>query len=71
MGVGLALDRPLRLRRPRDWLRWSATWRLLLVAMPLTIAAVWLIGWWGLGLGAATALRAGRRPGPDGPGARR
>ena len=52
MGVGLALDRPLRLRHPRDWLRWSATWRLLLVAMPLTIAAVWLIGWWGLGLGA-------------------
>ena len=51
MGVGLALDRPLRLRRPHDWLRWSATWRLLLVAMPVTIGAVWLLGWWGLGLG--------------------
>ena len=67
MGVGLALDRPLRLRRPRDWLRWSATWRLLLVAMPLTIAAVWLIGWWGLGLGAATALVLGAALAPTDP----
>ena len=67
MGVGLALDRPLRLRHPRDWLRWSATWRLLLVAMPLTIAAVWLIGWWGLGLGAATALVLGAALAPTDP----
>ena len=53
MGVGLALDRPLRLRRLNDWRRWSATWRLLFVAMPVTIGAIWLLGWWGLGLGAA------------------
>ncbi|MEU6134610.1 hypothetical protein [Nocardioides sp. NPDC047086] len=27
MGVGLALDRPLELRDPRAWRRWSSTWR--------------------------------------------
>ena len=67
MGVGLALDRTLRLRQPRDWLRWSATWRLLLGAMPLTIGAVGLIGWWGLGLGAATALVLGAALAPTDP----
>ena len=67
MGVGLALDRPLRLRRPRDWVRWSATWRLLLMAMPVSIAAVWLLGWWGLGLGPATALLLGAVLAPTDP----
>jgi NhaP-type Na+/H+ or K+/H+ antiporter len=67
MGVGLALDRPLRLRRWADWRRWSATWRLLLVAMPLTIGAMWLIGWWGLGLGTATALLLGATLAPTDP----
>ena len=67
MGVGLALDRPLRLRRPRDWRRWSATWRLLLVAMPVSIAAVSLLGWWGLGLGPAAALLLGAVLAPTDP----
>ncbi len=67
MGVGLALDRPLRLRRPRDWRRWAATWRLLLVAMPVSIAAVGLLGWWGLGLGPATALLLGAVLAPTDP----
>jgi NhaP-type Na+/H+ or K+/H+ antiporter len=69
MGVGLALDRPLRLRpgRWRDWLRWSATWRLLLVAMPLTIGAVWLLGWWGLGLAPAVAMLLGAALAPTDP----
>ena len=69
MGVGLALDRPLRLRpgRWRDWLRWSATWRLLLAAMPLTIGAVWLLGWWGLGLTPAVALLLGAALAPTDP----
>ena len=71
MGVGLALDRPLRLRRPNDWLRWSATWRLLLVAMPVTIGAVWLLGWWGLGLGSGDRGAAGRGAGTHRPGAGR
>ena len=69
MGVGLALDRPLRLpwRHPRDWRRWSATWRLLLVAMPLSIGAVWLLGWWGLGLAPASALLLGAALAPTDP----
>ncbi len=67
MGVGLALDRPLRLRHPEDWRRWSATWRLLLVAMPLSIAGVWLLGWWGLGLAPATALLLGAVLAPTDP----
>ena len=67
MGVGLALDRPLRLRHPGDWRRWSATWRLLLAAMPLTIAGVWLLGWWGFGLAPATALLLGAALAPTDP----
>ena len=67
MGVGLALDRPLRLRHPRDWLRWAATWRLLLAAMPVSIAGVWLLGWWGLGLAPATALLLGAVLAPTDP----
>lgn len=44
MGAGLAINRPPGLRA------WSTTWRLLGLAMPLTIlltaaAAVWLVGW--------------------------
>jgi NhaP-type Na+/H+ or K+/H+ antiporter len=56
MGVGLALDRPLSLRRRSGWAAWSATWKLLGIAMPLTIAGVFLLGWWGLGIAAAPAL---------------
>ncbi len=67
MGVGLALDRPLRLRRPGDWRRWSATWRLLFAAMPLTILGVWFLGWWGLGLAPATALLLGAVLAPTDP----
>lgn len=50
MGAGLALDRPLGLRR------WSATWRLLGITMLLSIAALTVLGLWWLGLGAAAAL---------------
>lgn len=67
MGVGLALDRPLQLSRPRTFRRWSATWRLLLVAMPLTIAAVWALGWIGLGVPFASALLLGAALAPTDP----
>ncbi|MEO7058725.1 MAG: cation:proton antiporter [Lapillicoccus sp.] len=67
MGVGLALDRPLDLRRRASWRHWSPTWRLLAVAMPLTIAAVALLGWWGLGLGPAAALLLGAALAPTDP----
>lgn len=66
MGVGLALDRPLSLRRLTRWPTWSATWKLLGIAMPLTIAGVFLLGW-GLGLAAAPALLLGAALAPTDP----
>lgn len=59
MGVGLALDRPLDLRRLASWRRWGAAWRLLGIAMPLSIAGVAFAGWWVLGLAPAAALLLG------------
>lgn len=67
MGVGLALDRPLSLRRRASWRTWAATWKLLGIAMPLTIAGVFLLGWWGLGIGAAPALLLGAVLAPTDP----
>lgn len=55
MGVGLALDRPLQLRRWASWRSWSPTWRMLGIAMPLCIAAMTALGV-GLGVGVASAL---------------
>ena len=66
MGVGLALDRPLRLRDPSTWSRWSATWKLLAIGMPLTIAAVALLGW-AAGLAPAAALLLGAALAPTDP----
>lgn len=50
MGAGLKIDRVL------GWRTWALTWRLLAVSMPLTIAALALLAWLLLGVGAATAL---------------
>ncbi len=50
MGVGLALDRPL------SWKAWRTTWRLLLIGMPLLIAAVAVMAWGMMGLLPASAL---------------
>jgi NhaP-type Na+/H+ or K+/H+ antiporter len=47
MGAGLALNRPI------GWRRWSTTWRLLGIAMPLTMLAVGLLGFTVLGLSVA------------------
>ena len=66
MGVGLALDRPLRLRDPGSWSRWGVTWRLLAIAMPLTIAAVSLLGW-AAGFAPAAALLLGAALAPTDP----
>jgi len=54
-GVGLALDRPLTHLRV-TWSRWSATWRLLLIGMPLSIAVTAWLGHLFLGLVPAAAL---------------
>jgi NhaP-type Na+/H+ or K+/H+ antiporter len=66
MGVGLALDRPLRLRDRSAWSAWSPTWRLLAVAMPLCVASVALLGW-ALGLAPAVALLLGAVLAPTDP----
>lgn len=57
-GAGLAIDTPM------TWRGWQATWRLLAIAMPLTIVAVVLMGaWWlGMSLGAAVLLAAALAP---------
>ena len=49
MGAGLALNRVPGLRR------WSTTWRLLAIAMPLSMIAIGVLGSWVLGLGIASA----------------
>lgn len=66
MGVGLALDRPLQPRSRESWRRWSPTWRLLAIAMPASIAAVALLGWWA-GLAPAAALLLGAVLAPTDP----
>jgi len=50
MGAGLALNRPV------SWRGWSSTWRLLAIAMPISMIAVGFLGWAGLGLGVASAF---------------
>lgn len=49
-GAGLKLDRKL------SWRGWIATWRLLGVTMPLSIALLALLAWWLLALPPAAAL---------------
>lgn len=66
MGVGLAIDRPLSLLDPKTWRRWSSTWRLLAIGMPLCIAAVALFGW-AAGLAPAVAILLGAALAPTDP----
>lgn len=61
MGVGLAIDRPLR------WRTWTTAWRLVLVAMPLCIGGVALLGWGLAGLAPASALLLGASLAPTDP----
>jgi NhaP-type Na+/H+ or K+/H+ antiporter len=67
MGVGLAIDRELDLRSRRSWRTWSPVWRMLLVAMPLTIFGTAFIGWWVAGLAPAVALLLGAVLAPTDP----
>lgn len=50
MGAGLRIDRRFGLRN------WGTSWRLLLIAMPITMVAVFASARWGLGLSAAASL---------------
>lgn len=55
--AGLAID------LKAGWRRWNATWRLLGIAMPLTILALIFLGQWaGLGLAGAVLLGASLAP---------
>ncbi|MDY7084976.1 MAG: cation:proton antiporter [Actinomycetota bacterium] len=61
MGAGLKIDRPLSRRG------WMSTGRMLVIAMPVTIAAMALLGWWWAGLVPATALLLGAALAPTDP----
>ena len=61
MGAGLKIDRQI------GWSSWSTTWRMLAVAMPLTIAGVAVLGWWLAGLVPASALLLGAALAPTDP----
>jgi len=61
MGAGLKIERAV------GWKSWNMTWRLLGIAMPITIALVMLLGHQLLGLGLATALLLGGALAPTDP----
>lgn len=61
MGAGLKVDRPV------GWRSWRITWRLLAVAMPLTILAIASLGWAVIGLAPAAALLLGAALAPTDP----
>ncbi|HEV2070537.1 MAG TPA: cation:proton antiporter [Acidimicrobiales bacterium] len=61
MGAGLKIDRPF------GWTAWRPTWRLLGVAMPLTIVATGVLGWMVVGLAPAAAMLLGAVVAPTDP----
>jgi NhaP-type Na+/H+ or K+/H+ antiporter len=61
MGAGLKLD------RPPSWRGWMTTRRLIVIALPLTIAATAIVGWWVAGLVPAAALLLGAALAPTDP----
>ena len=61
MGAGLKLDRPFALRT------WTATWRLLVIALPVTATLVAVLAWGFLGLLPATAILLGAVVAPTDP----
>jgi sodium/hydrogen antiporter len=61
MGAGIGISRPF------SWRGWRTTWQLLGITMPLTIAAVALVGWGALGLAPAAAVLLGAVLAPTDP----
>ena len=61
MGAGLKLDRAL------SWRGWESSWRLIGIAMPLTIVGIAFVGWMVLGLNVAASLLLGAALAPTDP----
>lgn len=61
MGAGLKIDRPFSVPG------WGLTWRMIAIAMPITIVATALAGWWVAGLATASALLLGAVLAPTDP----
>ncbi len=61
MSAGLKLDRPIGLKR------WSSTWRLLIITMPICIVVLVVGGHWLLGLPLAAAVLLGAVLAPTDP----
>ena len=61
MTLGLKIDRPPGLTE------WTATWRLLVITMPLSIIGAALLGWWAIGLIVPTAVLLGTVIAPTDP----
>ncbi|MEX2351368.1 MAG: cation:proton antiporter [Balneolaceae bacterium] len=67
-GVIVALaSAGLKINNPFSWKTWSSSARLLLITMPLTIAATAFLGWWVAGLVPASALLLGAVLAPTDP----
>ncbi len=60
-GAGLAID------VGTNWRRWIPSWCLIGIAMPLTIAAIFLLGWQVAGLGIAASVLLGAALAPTDP----
>jgi NhaP-type Na+/H+ or K+/H+ antiporter len=61
MSAGLKLDRRV------SWRGWESSWRLVGIAMPLTIVGIAFLGWSILGLGIAASLLLGASLAPTDP----
>ena len=57
----------LRIKEPFKWKTWKYAFRLLAIAMPVTIVAATFLGWWIVGLAPATALLFGALISPTDP----
>ncbi len=67
MGVGLAIDRPLRARDWSSWRSWAPAWRLLAIGMPLTVLGVAAFAWGALGVALPAAVLLGAALAPTDP----
>lgn len=68
LGVIVALaSAGLKIDNPFDRETWKHSYRLLIIAMPLTILLTALLGWWALGLAPASAILLGAVIAPTDP----